>query len=118
MQHLYYFAGVAELADAPDLGSGVFDVQVQVLSPAPKTGSMATLGPFFLYTLKLTSVKNRSQFFYLLLSFTTHKVSCTTFVADLKSSASAGKTSAVYCCTTAGASTVTAVLLYFCPGYG
>ncbi len=28
-------AGVAELADAPDLGSGVHDVQVQVLSPAP-----------------------------------------------------------------------------------
>ena len=27
-------AGVAELADAPDLGSGVPDVQVQVLSPA------------------------------------------------------------------------------------
>ena len=31
----YESAGVAELADAPDLGSGVFDVQVQVLSPAP-----------------------------------------------------------------------------------
>ncbi len=29
------FAGVAELADAPDLGSGVFDVGVQVPSPAP-----------------------------------------------------------------------------------
>ncbi len=29
-------AGVAELADAPDLGSGVFDVGVQVPSPAPK----------------------------------------------------------------------------------
>ena len=28
-------AGVAELADALDLGSSVFDVQVQVLSPAP-----------------------------------------------------------------------------------
>ena len=27
---------MAELADAPDLGSGVPDVQVQVLSPAPK----------------------------------------------------------------------------------
>ena len=27
-------ADVAELADAPDLGSGVPDVQVQVLSPA------------------------------------------------------------------------------------
>ena len=30
-----HYAGVAELADAPDLGSGVPDVQVQVLSPAP-----------------------------------------------------------------------------------
>ena len=28
-------AGVAELADAPDLGSGVPDVKVQVLSPVP-----------------------------------------------------------------------------------
>ena len=26
---------MAELADAPDLGSGIFDVQVQVLSGAP-----------------------------------------------------------------------------------
>ena len=32
---LLVFAGVAELADAPDLGSGISDVQVQVLSPAP-----------------------------------------------------------------------------------
>ena len=31
---MYVNAGVAELADAPDLGSGVNDVQVQVLSPA------------------------------------------------------------------------------------
>ena len=29
-------AGVAELADALDLGSSVPDVQVQLLSPAPK----------------------------------------------------------------------------------
>ena len=29
------YAGVAELADAPVLGTGVPDVQVQVLSPAP-----------------------------------------------------------------------------------
>lgn len=29
-------AGVAELADAPDLGSGISDVQVQVLSPVPR----------------------------------------------------------------------------------
>ena len=30
----YVYAGMAELADAPDLGSGVYDVQVQVLLPA------------------------------------------------------------------------------------
>ena len=30
-----FYADVAELADAPDLGSGVYDVQVQVLSSAP-----------------------------------------------------------------------------------
>ena len=30
----FYSADVAELADAPDLGSGVHDVQVQVLSSA------------------------------------------------------------------------------------
>ena len=29
------YAGMAELADAPDLGSGVYDVQVQVLLSAP-----------------------------------------------------------------------------------
>ena len=28
------YAGMAELADAPDLGSGVYDVQGQVLSSA------------------------------------------------------------------------------------
>ena len=31
-------AGVAELADAPDLGSGGFTVGVQVPSPAPSRG--------------------------------------------------------------------------------
>ena len=30
------YAGMAELADAPDLGSGISDVQVQVLLPALK----------------------------------------------------------------------------------
>lgn len=33
--HYYKCAPVAELADAPDLGSGVSDVKVQVLSGAP-----------------------------------------------------------------------------------
>ena len=39
----YYFkyAGVAELADAPDLGSGIFDVKVQVLSPANQKRPLA-----------------------------------------------------------------------------
>ena len=37
LQYYRLFAGVAELADAPDLGSGVFHVQVQVLSPAPNS---------------------------------------------------------------------------------
>ncbi len=32
----FYYAGVAELADALDLGSSVNDVGVQVPSPAPK----------------------------------------------------------------------------------
>ncbi len=33
----FILAGVAELADAPDLGSGGTPVQVQVLSPAPNS---------------------------------------------------------------------------------
>ncbi len=39
-------AGVAELADALDLGSSVIDVGVQVLSPAPKQIGESQ---FFLY---------------------------------------------------------------------
>ena len=31
---------MAELADAPDLGSGIFDVQVQLLLSAPKSRSL------------------------------------------------------------------------------
>ena len=34
--HNMNYADVAELADAPDLGSGISDVQVQVLLPALK----------------------------------------------------------------------------------
>ena len=37
-----WFAGVAELADALDLGSSVPDVQVQVLSPAPEGANLNT----------------------------------------------------------------------------
>ena len=33
-EYIKQYADVAELADAPDLGSGVYDVQVQVLSSA------------------------------------------------------------------------------------
>ena len=42
----FFFAGVAELADAPDLGSGVPDVQVQVLSPAPDRAVFGLLFSF------------------------------------------------------------------------
>ena len=35
INHLLKYAPVAELVDAPDLGSGVHDVQVRVLSGAP-----------------------------------------------------------------------------------
>ena len=34
----YRYADMAELADAPDLGSGVYDVQVQVLLSAVRNG--------------------------------------------------------------------------------
>ena len=37
---------MAELADAPDLGSGISDVQVQVLLPAPEK-SVDTVDGFF-----------------------------------------------------------------------
>lgn len=40
-------AAVAELADAPDLGSGVNDVGVQVPSAAPKIGKPNGLPYFF-----------------------------------------------------------------------
>ena len=37
---------MAELADAPDLGSGVYDVQVQVLLPQPKSACFQALSCF------------------------------------------------------------------------
>lgn len=37
---------VAELVDAPDLGSGISDVQVRVLSGAPNAGDLPFLGQF------------------------------------------------------------------------
>lgn len=45
--HYYRFAAVAELADAPDLGSGVNDVGVQVPSAAPRRGKPFGLPYFF-----------------------------------------------------------------------
>ncbi len=43
------YAGVAELADAPDLGSGGTPVQVQVLSPVPSLKALyiKALGIFY-----------------------------------------------------------------------
>ncbi len=47
-------AGVAELADAPDLGSGGTPVQVQVLSPAPKKQISIWVSAFYyVYKLKV-----------------------------------------------------------------
>ena len=53
------YADVAELADAPDLGSGVPDVQVQVLLSAPnlKASQLRQLRGFFIalsYKIKCT----------------------------------------------------------------
>ena len=42
-------AGVAELADAPDLGSGGTPVQVQVLSPAPYKNRVTSVTLFLFY---------------------------------------------------------------------
>lgn len=50
------FAGVAELADAPDLGSGVFDVGVQVPSPAPYRNGLCSV-PIFLFRQKSASLR-------------------------------------------------------------
>ena len=41
---------MAELADAPDLGSGVPDVKVQVLSGAPKIGKLSKKLADFYYS--------------------------------------------------------------------
>ena len=57
--HHYKYAGVAELADALDLGSSVFDVQVQVLSPAPKHSNpnLLPIGETFGFVIFLKYVK-------------------------------------------------------------
>lgn len=49
---LYYllrYADMAELADAPDLGSGVYDVQVQLLLSAPTLRLMTIVSSAFLF---------------------------------------------------------------------
>ena len=51
--HYYRFAAVAELADAPDLGSGVNDVGVQVPLAAPKIGKPNGLPYFFFKNTEL-----------------------------------------------------------------
>ena len=64
------YAGVAELADAPALGAGVLDVQVQVLSPAPRRRKLhIACGDFLCYaknhlaltTLLLLSAKSHAR---------------------------------------------------------
>ena len=49
---LFLYAGVAELADAPDLGSGVPDVKVQVLFGAPNSivRTQSNQGSYFFFT--------------------------------------------------------------------
>ena len=48
---VYYIndAGVVELADTPDLGSGGYPVQVQVLSPAPCRTLILVIGVCIFY---------------------------------------------------------------------
>ena len=59
---------MAELADAPDLGSGIFDVQVQVLLSAPKNEV-----PHTKYGVPYFLCKNQDlNFFKLLLSTPKH----------------------------------------------
>ena len=58
------YAGVAELADAPDLGSGGTPVQVQVLSPAPKN-PFTVFGEriFYLSNCAMRSHSSQLQYF-------------------------------------------------------
>ena len=49
---------MAELADAPDLGSGVYDVQVQVLSSAVLRKSPYSVGVFFFIRKAEASVRS------------------------------------------------------------
>ena len=62
----FFFAGVAELADAPDLGSGVPDVQVQVLSPAPDRAVFGLLFFYFYFIKTGNSCLRFSDCFFIL----------------------------------------------------
>ena len=55
--HIKY-AGVAELADALDLGSSVSDMQVRPLSPAPKI-FVTSVGYIFIVDFSNTSCRYR-----------------------------------------------------------
>ena len=58
------YAPVAELADAPDLGSGVPDVKVQVLSGAPnsKNSNLVPVGNGFGFLIYLDYPNFNSKF--------------------------------------------------------
>ena len=51
-------AGVAELADAPDLGSGGLSVQVQILSPAPVNLAGTAREPVFFVNVTVKEGEN------------------------------------------------------------
>ena len=60
---IVYLADVAELADAPDLGSGVYDVQVQVLSSAFYLNHKDCKGTYHSLCTPLTEKQRTSSFF-------------------------------------------------------
>ena len=70
---LYFIlAGMAELADAPDLGSGISDVQVQVLLPAPPAVPAPKYrGSALLFFVYHTMVKFRYEHSYQRISYLT-----------------------------------------------
>ena len=60
---IVYLADVAELADAPDLGSGVYDVQVQVLSSAFYLNHKDCKGTYHSLCTPLAEKQRTSSFF-------------------------------------------------------
>ncbi len=57
------YAPVAELADAPDLGSGVPDVKVQVLSGAPSSEQSSLCSDLFYFGGTVFDKNALSKFF-------------------------------------------------------